>query len=94
MRVRWARNPARERWHAASHLLSRNPKKPEENTMTVRTSDAVWRGNLKEGAGRMKLGSGAFEGDYSFPSRFESGQGTNPRPVRGRLYAQGGAHHG
>ena len=55
--------------------------------MTVRTSDAVWRGNLKEGAGRMKLGSGAFEGDYSFPSRFESGQGTNPEELIAAAHA-------
>ena len=43
--------------------------------MTIRTADAKWTGSLKEGAGRVKLGSGAFEGAYSFPSRFENGPG-------------------
>jgi osmotically inducible protein OsmC len=55
--------------------------------MAIRTSEAEWRGNLREGQGRMKLGSGAFEGEYSFPSRFESGQGTNPEELIGAAHA-------
>ena len=55
--------------------------------MAVRTSEAEWRGNLREGAGRMKLGSGAFEGSYSFPSRFEDGKGTNPEELLGAAHA-------
>ena len=47
--------------------------------MAVRNADAVWKGDLKTGQGTVKLGSGAFEGSYSFPSRFENGRGTNPR---------------
>jgi len=47
--------------------------------MPVRTSEAEWKGDLRSGTGTVRLGSGAFEGRYSFPSRFESGQGTNPR---------------
>jgi len=43
----------------------------------IRTADAEWKGNLKEGSGMMKLGSGAYEGAYSFKSRFENGTGTN-----------------
>jgi lipoyl-dependent peroxiredoxin len=39
--------------------------------MATRTGSAVWEGTLKEGRGTMKLGSGAFEGPYSFSSRFE-----------------------
>ncbi|MCU1277109.1 MAG: hypothetical protein JWM53_655, partial [bacterium] len=34
----------------------------------IRTADAEWKGNLKEGSGTMKLGSGAYEGQYSFKS--------------------------
>lgn len=49
--------------------------------MTVRSSSAAWRGDLKSGSGMMRLGSGAFEGSYSFPSRFENGQGTNPEEL-------------
>jgi osmotically inducible protein OsmC len=55
--------------------------------MAVRKAEAVWKGNLKEGQGTMKLGSGAFEGKYSFPSRFESGQGTNPEELIGAAHA-------
>ncbi len=49
--------------------------------MPARTSEARWEGNLKEGKGTMKLGSGAYEGAYSFPSRFEDGSGTNPEAM-------------
>jgi lipoyl-dependent peroxiredoxin len=45
--------------------------------MATRTGSAVWEGTLKEGRGTMKLGSGAFEGAYSFSSRFEEEKGTN-----------------
>jgi osmotically inducible protein OsmC len=55
--------------------------------MAVRTSEAEWRCNLREGEGRVKLGSGAFEGAYSFPSRFESGKGTNPEELIGAAHA-------
>ena len=55
--------------------------------MAVRTSEAEWRGNLREGTGRIKLGSGAFEGSYSFPSRFEEGKGTNPEELLGAAHA-------
>ncbi len=55
--------------------------------MIVRKSTAVWQGTLKEGKGRMSLGSGAFEGAYSFGSRFESGTGTNPEELLGAAHA-------
>lgn len=55
--------------------------------MAMRTSDAEWRGDLKSGKGSMRLGSGAFEGSYSFPSRFESGQGTNPEELIAAAHA-------
>ena|SRR5260221_10057322 len=55
--------------------------------MAVRTSEAEWRGNLREGAGRVKLGSGAFEGSYSFVSRFEDGKGTNPEELIAAAHA-------
>ena len=46
--------------------------------MPVRNASAVWQGNLPEGKGTMRLGSGAFEGNYSFGTRFEETPGTNP----------------
>ena len=55
--------------------------------MAVRTSSAEWKGSLKEGAGTMKLGSGAYEGPYTFASRFESGPGTNPEELIGAAHA-------
>lgn len=51
------------------------------------TGSAVWEGTLKEGKGTMKLGSGAFEGAYSFKSRFENGTGTNPEELIGAAEA-------
>jgi osmotically inducible protein OsmC len=55
--------------------------------MATRTGSAVWEGTLKEGKGNMKLGSGAFEGPYSFSSRFEEGKGTNPEELVGAAEA-------
>ncbi len=55
--------------------------------MPVRTANAVWEGTLQEGKGTMKLSSGAFEGQYSFSSRFEEGTGTNPEELIGAAHA-------
>jgi osmotically inducible protein OsmC len=55
--------------------------------MPIRTSSAEWKGTLKEGSGTMKLGSGAFEGPFTFASRFESGPGTNPEELIGAAQA-------
>lgn len=55
--------------------------------MATRTGSAIWEGTLKDGKGKMKLGSGAFEGAYSFASRFEDGKGTNPEELIGAAEA-------
>jgi len=55
--------------------------------MATRTSEARWEGNLRDGRGTVKLGSGMLEGPYSFASRFESGQGTNPEELIGAAHA-------
>ena len=55
--------------------------------MAVRTSEAVWEGSLKEGKGTVRLGSGAYEGAYSFASRFEQGTGTNPEELIGAAHS-------
>jgi len=55
--------------------------------MAIRESTAVWHGNLKEGKGTMRLGSGAFEGVYTNASRFEEGPGTNPEELIGAAHA-------
>jgi osmotically inducible protein OsmC len=49
--------------------------------MPVRTAESVWEGNLRDGRGTMKMASGAYEGDYSWTSRFEEGAGTNPEEL-------------
>ena len=55
--------------------------------MAVRVSTAEWKGTLKAGGGTMKLGSGAWEGPFTFASRFESGKGTNPEELIGAANA-------
>ncbi|OGB99404.1 peroxiredoxin [candidate division KSB1 bacterium RBG_16_48_16] len=55
--------------------------------MPVRHASAVWEGDLKNGHGKMAFGSGAFEGAYSFSSRFEEGKGTNPEELIGAAHA-------
>ena len=55
--------------------------------MPVRNADAVWEGNLKDGRGNVKVGSGAFEGKYSFGTRFENAPGTNPEELIAAAHA-------
>jgi lipoyl-dependent peroxiredoxin len=55
--------------------------------MPERTSQAVWEGDLQSGRGTMKIGSGAWEGPYSFKSRFEDGSGTNPEELIAAAHA-------
>jgi osmotically inducible protein OsmC len=55
--------------------------------MVIRTAQATWEGSLQEGHGSMRLGSGAFEGAFSYASRFEQGPGTNPEELLGAAHA-------
>ena len=56
--------------------------------MPTRKAEAEWKGNLAEGQGSLKVGSGAFSGPYSFKSRFEDGQSaTNPEELIGAAHA-------
>jgi lipoyl-dependent peroxiredoxin len=55
--------------------------------MPARTANARWEGGLKDGKGSMRLGGGAFEGQYSFSSRFEEGTGTNPEELIAAAHA-------
>ena len=55
--------------------------------MASRTADAEWKGDLKGGQGSVRLGSGAYEGPYSFKSRFEEGTGTNPEELIAAAHA-------
>lgn len=55
--------------------------------MPVRSADARWEGTLQDGKGTMKMGGGAWEGPYSFASRFENGTGTNPEELIAAAHA-------
>jgi osmotically inducible protein OsmC len=56
--------------------------------MPTRNAEAEWKGNLAQGSGQLKVGSGAFTGPYSFKSRFEEGQSaTNPEELIGAAHA-------
>src|SRR6266478_8256381 len=70
-----------------TQLLQSSKLNHQGRTMAKRTASAVWEGTLREGKGTVKLGSGAFEGQYSFASRFEEGTGTNPEELIGAAHA-------
>jgi lipoyl-dependent peroxiredoxin len=55
--------------------------------MPERSATARWEGGLQQGKGAMRFGGGAFEGQYSFSSRFEEGTGTNPEELIGAAHA-------
>jgi osmotically inducible protein OsmC len=79
-------NPA---GRASFQVLSFGYPQPKARrySMPVRSAEAEWKGGLKEGKGTVKLGSGAFEGTYSFSSRFEESPGTNPEELIGAAHA-------
>jgi len=55
--------------------------------MPKRTSSAKWEGSLQEGAGKIGLGSGAWEGPYSARSRFEDAPESNPEELLAAAHA-------
>ena len=55
--------------------------------MATRNGSARWEGDLKDGSGRLTVGEGAWEGDFSFTSRFEEGAGTNPEELLAAAHA-------
>jgi osmotically inducible protein OsmC len=55
--------------------------------MATRNGSAEWKGDLKGGSGTVKVGDGVFEGNYSFSSRFEEGEGTNPEELIAAAHA-------
>jgi osmotically inducible protein OsmC len=53
-----------------------------------RTATARWNGSLKEGNGVISTASGVLDDtQYSFGTRFEDGQGTNPEELIGAAHA-------
>jgi lipoyl-dependent peroxiredoxin len=60
----------------------------EQETMPIRKAQAAWHGTFRDGEGTMRLGSGAFEGAYSYRSRMEDlDPGTNPEELLGAAHA-------
>ena len=55
--------------------------------MPTRKADARWDGSLEEGQGTMRMATGSYEGPYSFQSRFEEGDGTNPEELIAAAHA-------
>ena len=54
--------------------------------MASRSAKATWQGTLNEGSGTMSTASGAYEGQYSFKTRYEGG-GTNPEELIAAAHA-------
>ena len=55
--------------------------------MAIRTSEAMWDGNLQDGKGRFWTESGEVSGVYSFATRFEEQEGSNPEELIGAALA-------
>jgi osmotically inducible protein OsmC len=55
--------------------------------MATRNGSAEWRGDLQGGEGDLTVGDGVFKGAYSFSSRFEEGEGTNPEELIAAAHA-------
>jgi lipoyl-dependent peroxiredoxin len=55
--------------------------------MATRNGSAEWHGDLQSGDGSLTVGDGVFQGAYSFSSRFEEGQGTNPEELIAAAHA-------
>jgi lipoyl-dependent peroxiredoxin len=62
-------------------------REEKEDAVPVRTSEAGWTGTLREGNGHMRLGGGAWEGPYTWSSRFEEAEGTNPEELIAAAHA-------
>jgi osmotically inducible protein OsmC len=55
--------------------------------MATRNGSEEWKGDLQSGSGDLTVGNGVFEGQYSFASRFEEGEGTNPEELIAAAHA-------
>ena len=55
--------------------------------MVKSTASAVWNGKLKDGTGTFRAESGAFDGAYSFATRFEGAKGSTPEELLAAAHA-------
>lgn len=59
-----------------------------DSLLMKRKASAVWQGGLKEGRGTLTTESGVLSTTpYSFRTRFENEQGTNPEELAGAAHA-------
>src|SRR5205814_8721311 len=80
--------PARATGAWGSFARMRGSNLPEtEVGMATRNGRAEWRGDLQGGSGELTVGDGVFSGNYSFASRFEEGEGTNPEELIAAAHA-------
>lgn len=56
-------------------------------TGTTSTATATWEGGLRTGKGQFNAKSGAFQGSYSFQTRFEGAKGTTPEELIAAAHA-------
>jgi osmotically inducible protein OsmC len=59
----------------------------ESFKMPTSKANARWEGVLRSGRGEFSAGSGAFQGQYSFRTRFEGAAGTNPEELIAAAHA-------
>jgi len=69
------------------YVLRETANGERSEAMPKRTAQAEWNGDLPEGKGTMEFGGGAFSGQYSYGSRFEEGEGTNPEELIAAAHA-------
>jgi lipoyl-dependent peroxiredoxin len=62
-------------------------RRKEQETVPIRKAEAAWHGTFRDGEGKMKLGSGAFEGAFTYRTRMEEEPGTNPEELLGAAHA-------
>jgi osmotically inducible protein OsmC len=62
-------------------------RRKEQETVPIQKAEAAWHGTFRDGEGKMKLGSGAFEGAFTYRTRMEEEPGTNPEELLGAAHA-------
>ena len=55
--------------------------------MATRNGSAEWNGSLNDGSGTVTVGNDVYTGNFSFKSRFEDGEGTNPEELLAAAHA-------
>lgn len=55
--------------------------------MPTRSAEATWEGDLPSGTGHMNTTRGSFEGAFSFASRFEEADASNPEELIAAAHA-------